>query len=459
MPRPVPTTQTGSLTDNQHGTNDTLVLGTGTSPSDLGVVIHGDALAMYDDSRGGNDTLVGGANAYNGLFGDAHFMYDNTDGGNDTLIGGDGAVFNFFLADASDMYGNTRGGNDTLIGGANTSNLMFGDTFNMYDNARGGNDTLIGSAFSINGLFGDAFDMRDNARGGDDTLISGTGTDHMWGDGQVLNGVAALPTAPTGSVVTGADTFVFAPGNGDDFVYDLRQADHDRIDVSAWGFQSLADMTIVDTGADTRIEFDAANSITLVGFGDPALSFRQRTSSLRDRLGPYGPSAPSHRLRRALQATAERHDVFRLGRQILVTHQRLGSRGAGSELVLEVRQHLLQIAGVERLPAAGATLEWVAVAGNIRAHRALEMSFQPFPYHEQRTPIPDCRLLEEASCRDLGDRARSRSRLPPLHRSESANGAPTQNGSRYQWRRRRRPTQPRRWPRPSRFGCRCRRAR
>ena len=66
--------------------------------------------------------------------------------------------------------------------------------------------------------------MRDNARGGDDTLISGTGTDHMWGDGQVLNGVAASPTAATGSVVTGADTFVFAPGNGDDFVYDFRQS-------------------------------------------------------------------------------------------------------------------------------------------------------------------------------------------------------------------------------------------
>ena len=25
MPPPVPTTQTGSLTDNQHGTNDTLI--------------------------------------------------------------------------------------------------------------------------------------------------------------------------------------------------------------------------------------------------------------------------------------------------------------------------------------------------------------------------------------------------------------------------------------------------
>jgi hypothetical protein len=76
--------------------------------------------------------------------------------------------------------------------------------------------------------------------------------------------------APTGSVVTGADTFVFAPSNGDDFVHDLRPGDQDRIDVSAWGFQSLADMPIVDTGVDTRIEFDTANSVTLVDFGDPA---------------------------------------------------------------------------------------------------------------------------------------------------------------------------------------------
>src|SRR3990170_1574839 len=115
MPRPVPTTQTGSLADNQHGTNDTLILGAGTGPFDLQLVLHGDAFAMYDDARGGNDTL----------------------------IGANGAFFNFFLADASDMYGNTHGGNDLLIGGTDTSNQMFGDTFNMHDNARGGNDTLI----------------------------------------------------------------------------------------------------------------------------------------------------------------------------------------------------------------------------------------------------------------------------------------------------------------------------
>lgn len=110
-----------------------------------------------------------------------------------------------------------------------------------------------------------------NARGGDDALISGTGTDHMWGDARFFNLVPVSPTVPTGSVVTGADTFAFAPGNGGDFIYDLRQADHDRIDVSTWGFESLADLTLVDAGADTKIEFDATNSVTLVGFGDPAV--------------------------------------------------------------------------------------------------------------------------------------------------------------------------------------------
>jgi hypothetical protein len=70
---------------------------------------------------------------------------------------------------------------------------------------------------------------------------------------------------------TRSDAHRFAPGNGGDFVHDLRQGDQDRIDVSAWGVQSLADMTIIDTGADTRIEFDATNSVTLVGIGDPGV--------------------------------------------------------------------------------------------------------------------------------------------------------------------------------------------
>ena len=117
----------------------------------------------------------------------------------------------------------------------------------------GGDDTLTGGGSTLTGtgmtsyLYGDANSMSDNAHGGDDRLISGTGTDHMWGDAQFINGVAASPTAPTGAVVTGADTFVVAPGSGNDDINDFRQSDHDRIDVNAYGFTSLVDMTIPST--------------------------------------------------------------------------------------------------------------------------------------------------------------------------------------------------------------------
>ena len=43
----------------------------------------------------------------------------------------------------------------------------------------------------------------------------------------------------------------------------------DRIDVSAYGFQSLTEMMITEVGGDTRIAFDANDSVTLVGFSDP----------------------------------------------------------------------------------------------------------------------------------------------------------------------------------------------
>jgi hypothetical protein len=93
----------------------------------------------------------------------------------------------------------------------------------------------------------------------------------MWGDAEFINGVAASPTAPTGTVVTGADTFVLAPGNGQDDINDFRQSDGDRIDVSAYGFHSPGDMTITSTGADTVIAFDTTNSVTLIGISDPSV--------------------------------------------------------------------------------------------------------------------------------------------------------------------------------------------
>ena len=111
--------------------------------------------------------------------------------------------------------------------------------------------------------------MSDNSHGGNDTLISGLGTDYMWGDAQFINGVLNSPTTPTGNVTTGADTFVFGPNNGTDFVGDFRQSDGDKIDVSAYGIHSLVDMMATSIGSDTKIAFDTTNSVTLLGISDP----------------------------------------------------------------------------------------------------------------------------------------------------------------------------------------------
>ena len=62
------------------------------------------------------------------------------------------------------------------------------------------------------------------------------------------------------------DAFVFALDSGNDNIKDFGQSDQHKIDISAWGFTSLADMTIIDRGDDTKIEFDATNSVALVGF-------------------------------------------------------------------------------------------------------------------------------------------------------------------------------------------------
>ena len=52
------------------------------------------------------------------------------------------------------MHGNSRGGNDTMIGGTNGA-LLYGDAFKMAGNTRGGDDTLI-SGTGTDHMWGDA---------------------------------------------------------------------------------------------------------------------------------------------------------------------------------------------------------------------------------------------------------------------------------------------------------------
>jgi hypothetical protein len=284
------------MSGSAQGGNDTLIGGSNSGSGDGFLVanfLQGDANQMFDDTHGGNDTLIGGNNSVgnglvtNGLVGDAGAMSDSAHGGNDHLIGGSntgpGSIMNTLFGEGG-MSGSTQGGNDTLTGGNNSgsgtvTNTLRGDASTMSGSAQGGNDILkggdnSGSGSVSNELVGDAEFMLNSAQGGNDRLISGTNArDQMWGDAKIINGVIASPTAPTGTVTTGSDTYVFAPGNGRDSIMDFRQSDHDKIDVSAFGFADFAalSLAISDNGVNTLINFGGGNGVVLVGFADSSL--------------------------------------------------------------------------------------------------------------------------------------------------------------------------------------------
>ena len=239
------------------GGNDTLTGGAGATAVNN---LYGDAYSMSQRALGGDDWLTGGANgATNTLFGDAYQMSDSADGGVDTLTGGADAD-NTLFGDAYQMSDRTTGGNDILTGGLNApgyTDTLYGDAFTMSGTAIAGNDILTAGDGGINHLYGDADNVSDRAICGNDTLISGTGTDYMWGDAQTING---------SKVTTGADTFVFKPNSGADVIEDFRQSDGDKIDVSAYGFTNLASIpSITASGSTTLINFGSGN-VELLNF-------------------------------------------------------------------------------------------------------------------------------------------------------------------------------------------------
>ena len=92
-------------------------------------VLYGDAVAMYDDARGGNDTLIGGASAVNVLIGDAD---DHVRQRPRRQRHADRRRWCVQLPGRRlVMYGDARGGNDTLIGGAGAMQLLPGDASDM----------------------------------------------------------------------------------------------------------------------------------------------------------------------------------------------------------------------------------------------------------------------------------------------------------------------------------------
>jgi hypothetical protein len=230
----------------------------GWGGEDGGAVFIGDAVWMYDESAGGNDTMTGGLNSPSVFFGDGEDMYDQSSGGKDNLKGGhattsgttDAMASSLLVGDAwyawgeDDGDGGVTGGNDTLTGGNATTtatggtaggawnlNALFGDFRDISNDAvAGGNDSLVGgnasarsgTAMVANWLVGDGEDLygsggNDNIRAGGGTL-SGNGEayafnlvsgDSMWmGDGSAAgNDTITGGGFADGSTTTGGDGY------------------------------------------------------------------------------------------------------------------------------------------------------------------------------------------------------------------------------------------------------------
>lgn len=167
---------------------------------------------------GGDDELSGG-------FGNDQL---SGDGGNDLLFGNQGAD----VISAHD-------GNDTIYGGQN-NDLTYGGF---------GDDQLFGNLedYTLFGNQGADFlhggQGRDSVYGGqgDDVLIGGLGDDFLEGG-------------------LGADTFVFAPAQGNDLLVDLRFEEGDRLNLQGH------DYTLGQNNEDQAVIFlDGGGTIVLIG--------------------------------------------------------------------------------------------------------------------------------------------------------------------------------------------------
>jgi Ca2+-binding RTX toxin-like protein len=169
----------------------------------------GDDVAMGDS---GNDTIFG-------------------NGGNDSLYGGDGD---------DQLYGSS--GND-LIDGGNDNDMIYGN---------GGLDQLFGGGGADQIYGGEASDAISDgagddivyANGGADTIFAGAGNDNFWGG-------------------SGNDTFVFSANFGQDAIHDFTA--EDVVEFRDGVFTDWADLlgAASQSGGDTVITVDAANSVTL----------------------------------------------------------------------------------------------------------------------------------------------------------------------------------------------------
>ncbi|MDQ7071467.1 MAG: Ig-like domain-containing protein [Rhodobacterales bacterium] len=229
----------------------------------------------------GDDTISGGlgndvvyadasqitAGAANGREMNVIFGNDvvNGDAGNDNLTGDVGFFSTVNGANtAPQVY---QSGADIMFGGAGTD-ILIGDVVNISVAGAagagsvtpvtvfGGNDVLQGGSGN-DAIFGDFGGVTGgNIVSGNDTIVGGAGDDLLWGDAE---NVSTL-----GNFSHGADTFVFSALDGNDVIHDFDDG-LDVIDISAMGFNSIADFSIATTATDTTIDFGNGSIVHLNG--------------------------------------------------------------------------------------------------------------------------------------------------------------------------------------------------
>jgi VCBS repeat-containing protein len=203
-------------------------------------VVHWDTMPNF-----GNDLIEGG-NGNDQATGDAPWFYfrwtDTGDQqmGDDILLGGAG---NDRLHGDSELV---RMGYD---GDATGTELRMG---NDYLNGGDGDDYIYGD---ISWMEGDTALVDNRMIAGDDIIEGGRGNDSLWGDG------------PSAWTQTGADVFIFGCHSGHDVINDF-EVGQDRIDLKAYGYIDIADLSITQNGNTAVIDLDGPeaweNSLTVI---------------------------------------------------------------------------------------------------------------------------------------------------------------------------------------------------
>lgn len=217
------------------------------APTDGGDNLTGTDASETFDLMNGSDRLRAGA-------GDDTVMGGS---GRDTIEGGDDNDQIWGGSGADRLYGDA--GNDSIYGGAD-NDLILAGTGDDYVNGgnkndriygAGGNDTLIGDNGNDKIWGGTGNDLISGGAGkdlidggdGDDTIDGGWGDDNMTGG-------------------TGADIFVFDDRMRADTITDFTDGE-DRLDMTAWGFTGVDDMTFQQVGDDVFIQFTDRDSLLL----------------------------------------------------------------------------------------------------------------------------------------------------------------------------------------------------